>query len=212
LPGFLAATAAWAFDRGWERARQSRQKYIEAVCDGASHLMTGLAVALPASVFVENRRRFLAVSAASSVAIDIDHVLAARSVQLISCMSMPSRPASHSVLTLSALAYLAGKAWPGARTELAIGLGLGSHFLRDLATGGAPLFIPRRIVAIPRPPVAMMIMALAAAGSWYAGRILDPARVRRSNPVVLAPEALVVGARLGRVVRESRRVRLTEAA
>ena len=117
-------------------------------------------------------------------------------------MTMPQRPASHSVLTVSAVTYVAERLWPGTQSGLAVTIGLGSHLLRDLATGGAPLFLPKRIVAIQRPPVASMMFALGVFGRWYARQLLDPARARRSNPVVLAPEALVVGSRAVRAIRD----------
>jgi hypothetical protein len=103
------------------------------------------------------------------------------------------------------VSYAVERAWPGTQSGLAIVLGLGSHLLRDLATGGAPLFIPRRIVEVPRPPVASMMLALGVFGRWYARHMLDPRRRRRSNPVVLAPEAMLVSSRAIRALREHTR-------
>lgn len=195
---------AYGFDQACENFKQRGLKPQEALGDGAAHIATALAVAAPALPFVGDRRRFLVIAAVSAVAIDLDHVLAARSVSLIPCMTMPHRPPSHSLLTLGALTYLAERAWPGTQTELAIALGLGSHLLRDLATGGAPLFLPRRIVELARPPAAFMIVGLGAFGRWYARHMLDPQRPRRSNQAVLAPEGLMVAARAVRALRRAR--------
>ncbi|HUG14218.1 MAG TPA: metal-dependent hydrolase [Thermomicrobiales bacterium] len=203
--GLVAALAfgllALAFDRACNFFKRTDRKRLEALSDGAAHIATALAVSLPAAPFVEHPRRFVAVTALSAVAIDLDHVVAARSTRLIRCMTMPARPASHSLITVGIGTYAAERLWPGTQSGLAMTLGLGSHLLRDLATGGAPLFIPRRIVVIPRPPVALMMLALGVFGRWYARHILDPSRKRRSNPVVLAPEAVVVGLRAMRAVR-----------
>jgi hypothetical protein len=193
---------ALLLDRACDYCKKTNRKHIEALSDGGAHIATALAVSLPAMPFVEHRRRFIAVSALSAVAIDLDHVIAARSTSLIPCMTMPQRPASHSVLALGIGSYAAERLWPGTQSGLAITLGLGSHLLRDLATGGAPLFIPQRIVVVPRPPVASMMAAMGVFGRWYARRILDPMRPRRSNPVVLAPEALVVSSRAIRALRQ----------
>jgi hypothetical protein len=179
-------------------------KRREALADGGAHIATALAVSLAAMPFVEHKRRFLAATVISAVAIDLDHVIAARSTELIPCMTMPHRPASHSVVTVGVATYAAERLWPGTQTALATSLGLGSHLLRDLATGGAPLFIPKRIVAITRPPVALMMFLLGFFGRWYARHMLAPQRARRSNPVVLAPEALVVGSRAVRALRTLR--------
>ncbi len=195
---------ALGFDYACERFKRCGMKRSEALSDGAAHIATALACAIPASPFVDHRGRFIAIAAASAVAIDLDHVVAARSTSLIPCMTMPHRPASHSVLTVSAVTYAAERLWPGTPTGLALSIGLGSHLLRDLATGGAPLFLPKRIVAIQRPPVASMMVALGVFGRWFARRRLEPGVARRSNPSVLAPEAIVVGSRVLRAMRDQR--------
>lgn len=200
----LFGCLAYACDQACEHFKRSGHKRHEALGDGAAHLTTALAVALPAVPFVKDRRRFLVTAALSAVAIDLDHVVAARSLELIPCMTMPGRPPSHSVLTLGALTYMAERAWPGTQSDLSIALGLGSHLIRDLATGGAPLFIPRRIVAAARPQAAVMIVGLGLVGRWYARHMLDPRRPRRSNPTVLAPEALVMSSRMMRARRARR--------
>jgi hypothetical protein len=190
--------AAYGLDRACRHFNVRRNRRLEALSDGAAHIATALAVATPALPFVNKRTRFLLVAALSSVAIDLDHVVAARSLALIPCMSMPQRPASHSLLTLGLAVYVAERTAPGTHTELAIGLGLGSHLLRDIATGGAPLFLPRRIISIARAPVALMILALGLFARWYSRYMLDPNRPRRSNPVV-------VGSRVVRGARSARR-------
>lgn len=203
--GFAAAAGfgllAIGFDQLCETFKRRKLKQLEALSDGAAHIATALAVSIPAMPFVEHKARLAVLATLSAVTIDLDHLVAARSVRLIPCMTMPERPASHSLLTVSIVSYAAERLWPGTQSGLALTLGLGSHLLRDLATGGAPLFIPRRIVEVPRPPVATMMLLLGAFGRWYARRLLDPERSRRSNPNVLAPEALVVGSRAIRAIR-----------
>lgn len=205
LAAFGCGLLALAFDQACDAFKRNGMKRQEALSDGAAHIATALAVSLPAAPFVQDRKRFVALAALSAVAIDLDHVVAARSTSLIPCMTMPNRPASHSVLTVGVVSYAVERAWPGTQSGLAIVLGLGSHLLRDLATGGAPLFIPRRIIEIPRPPVASMMLALGVFGRWYARHMLDPQRRRRSNPVVLAPEAMLVSSRALRALREHTR-------
>lgn len=206
IPAGIAASVGFGllaigFDRLCETFKRREMKRYEALSDGAAHIATALAVSIPAMPFVEHKARLAALATLSAVTIDLDHLVAARSVRLIPCMTMPERPASHSLLTVSVVSYAAERLWPGTQSGLALTLGLGSHLLRDLATGGAPLFVPRRIVEIPRPPVATMMLTLGVFGRWYARRLLDPSRPRRSNPTVLAPEALVVGSRAIRAIR-----------
>jgi membrane-bound metal-dependent hydrolase YbcI (DUF457 family) len=192
---------ALGFDQACEEFKRRGMKRQEALSDGGAHIATALAVAIPAAPHVEHQRRFVALAALSAVAIDLDHLVAARSVRLIPCMTMPARPASHSVLTVGVISYIAERISPGTQSALAVTLGLGSHLLRDLATGGAPLFIPQRIIVVPRPPVASLMVALGVFGRWYARHMLDPRRHRRSNPTVLAPEALVMSSRAIRAIR-----------
>ncbi len=192
---------ALVLDQVCDHFKRTEQKYQEALSDGAAHIATALAVAMPAAPFVRNRRSFVLTAVISAVAIDLDHVVVARSTNLIPCMSMPHRPASHSVVTVGALTYLAERIWPDTQTDFAIVLGLGSHLLRDLATGGAPLFIPKRIVEITRPPVVTLMVLLGFFGRWYARHMLNPNRRRRSNQTALAPEALLVGSRALRARR-----------
>jgi membrane-bound metal-dependent hydrolase YbcI (DUF457 family) len=201
---FVFGVLALVFDQACAWFKRHGLKRREALSDGAAHIATALAVSLPAAPFVEHKRRFIVTAVVSAVAIDLDHVVAARSTQLLSCMSMPHRPPSHSILTVGLTSYAAERLWPGSQTGLALTLGLGSHLLRDLATGGAPLFIPRRIVEITKPPVALMMLLLGFVGRWHARRLLDPAQRRRSNPLVLAPEALVVSSRAVRALRSMR--------
>ncbi len=207
--GLLVAVAfgclALGFDHLCDTFKKNGRKRQEALSDGAAHIATALAVSLPAAPFVQDRKRFVALAALSAVAIDLDHVVAARSMSLIPCMTMPNRPASHSILTVGIVSYAVERVWPGTQSGLSIVLGLGSHLLRDLATGGAPLFIPRRIIEIPRPPVASMMFALGVFGRWYARHMLDPQRRRRSNLVVLAPEAMLVSSRAIRAIRDHTR-------
>ena len=205
LIAFGFGLLALVFDQACDAFKRRGYKRQEALSDGAAHIATALAVSLPAAPFVQDPRRFVALAALSAVAIDLDHVVAARSTSLIPCMTMPNRPASHSVLTVGIVSYAVERVWPGTQSGLAIVLGLGSHLLRDLATGGAPLFIPRRIVEVPRPPVASMMLVLGVFGRWYARHMLDPRRRRRSNPVVLAPEAMLVSSRAIRALREHTR-------
>jgi LexA-binding, inner membrane-associated putative hydrolase len=203
--GLCCGVIALIADRLCARFKADCARRPEAASDAVAHLATGLAVALPASSYVDDPERFLAVAGVSAIFIDLDHVVAARSIKLKSCMTMPSRPATHSVLAVGALAYLTERLEPGRQFELAVTLGLGSHLLRDLITGGAPLFMPSRIVEIAKHRGILMMLGLTLVGRWYARRLHDPDRNRRSNPIVLAPEALVVGARAVRANRNSGR-------
>lgn len=201
--GVLAGLSALSFDQLWRRFKRQGHRKAEALSDGGAHLATALAAALPAVPYIEHSGRFVAATMISGMVLDLDHVIAARSVALVPCMSMPQRPPSHSVLTVGIFTYLADRAWPGTQTELAIALGMGSHLIRDLGTGGAPIFLPRRIVSVARSRALLLVIGLGFMGRWYARHMLNPSRRRRSNTTVLAPELLLA---------HNRRVRAIERA
>lgn len=112
----------------------------------------------------------------SAVALDVDHIFAARSLQVNNWMTMPSRPPTHSLVAMIAMAW--GVEWlaPGRRLWLAVALGVGSHLLRDLATGGAPLWHPRRVISWPVPAVLLGLVLLPLLGWFLAGIPVRPPR------------------------------------
>ena len=129
--------------------------------DGLCHLGTAAAVALPALPYVRDRAGFLRMVLLSAVAFDLDHIPAARSVRLDRTMTMPHRPASHSALVPILLAILTERWRPQQHLGLAALLGMSSHLLRDLGTGGAPLLHPRRIITMPNAAVVALLGLLA---------------------------------------------------
>lgn len=158
-------TSAW--HRRWEDAAEGTPR--RGFFDGLCHAGTALAVSLPALPYVRDPSAFLRLALASALVIDLDHVAAARSVRLARCMTMEHRPASHSVLTPIALALLTEWLHPKQHLGMAALLGLGSHLLRDLGTGGAPLLHPQRIISVPYQ-VVVPLLGLLALSSRSAAR------------------------------------------
>lgn len=166
-PASLVAAAAAAFaymvlHRAWERAENGTPS--RALLDGLSHATAALAATLPAAPFAPDPARFLAAGLAGAIALDLDHVVAAQSVRLERCMTMPVRPPTHSI----AFAFLASMMLAGLRPWRGLGLGvflgLGSHLLRDLGTGGAPLLHPRRVCVLAYPVTLVLLACLAVCG------------------------------------------------
>jgi membrane-bound metal-dependent hydrolase YbcI (DUF457 family) len=107
---------------------------------------------------------FVATGLLGSLVLDLDHIVAAQSIRLDRCMTMPARPPTHSLLTalLASLGLARLRPWRG--LGLGLFLGLASHLLRDLGTGGAPAFHPRRIVECAYPVSVLLAAALAVLG------------------------------------------------
>lgn len=165
----LAAGLTVVWQRRWAESAAATPR--RALFDGLCHVGTALAVGLPALPHVDNRREFIQAVICGATLIDLDHIPAARSTRLERCMSMPRRPASHSVFAVAALAYAVETLRPGRQVGLGALLGLSSHLLRDLATGGAPLIRPRSIITIPSGAQVILLGALALAGRHAAGRV-----------------------------------------
>jgi hypothetical protein len=139
------------------------------ILDLTCHLGTACAVTLPILPNTKHAREFGLIAVSSAVALDLDHIVAARSLEMRNWMTMPSRPPTHSVGALIALAWAIERMAPGRRLWLATAIGIGSHLLRDLATGGAPLWHPRRIIHWPAPAVMAALCILPVIGWFLAG-------------------------------------------
>jgi hypothetical protein len=164
----LMAMVTSAWHRRWAEADEgtSRRGFFDGLC----HFGTALAVTLPVLPYVRDRAGFLRVALLSAVAFDLDHIFAARSIRLERCSTMPQRPPSHSVLAPLLLALLVERWRPEKHIGLGVLLGLSSHLLRDLGTGGAPLVHPRRIITIPYASVVFLLGVLSVA-SRHATRL-----------------------------------------
>ncbi|GBD16083.1 hypothetical protein HRbin26_00978 [bacterium HR26] len=162
----IAAILHLLFHRAWMKTTNGTAR--RALLDGLSHGSAALAVTLPAAPLVPEPGWFVAAGLAGSLALDLDHIVAAQSLRLEHCMTMPGRPPTHSFLfVLLASVALAGlRPWRG--LGLGLFLGLGSHLLRDLGTGGAPALHPRRVYELAYPACFLLTAGLAVIGRLLA--------------------------------------------
>jgi hypothetical protein len=117
-------------------------------------------------------RPFIAAIAAG-VFIDLDHAVAARSLDPLKMMSLAARPPTHSLLAAVLVGIVAGRLL-GRVCGYAVGIGIVAHLLGDaIEPAGVPLLVP--FVANPRLQVSvsvliggMLVMALASA--WLSQR------------------------------------------
>jgi hypothetical protein len=116
-------------------------------------------------------RRAVLTAVMAGTAIDVDHVVAARSLRPSAMLTMRTRPASHAAL-VAAAAGAAGAVAGGPVHGWAAFAGLASHLLRDSSDDGAPTPLlwpwapPRQI---PRRWAVAGVAALAL-GSWMLSR------------------------------------------
>jgi membrane-bound metal-dependent hydrolase YbcI (DUF457 family) len=136
-----------------------------AVVDVTAHASVALVCALPIVPMWGYRPVLVAVLAASLI--DVDHALAARSLDPMHMMSLGARPATHSLAGALLLAILVGALldW---RAGYAAFLGVVSHVLRD-ADGppGVPLLAPfstNAHVTVPIWVLPVSMFTLAVGG------------------------------------------------
>ena len=123
---------------------------VKAGADETAHLAT--TACLLSLIGDERSRAFYAGAALGSVALDVDHV-----PMYAAGDARTYRPKTHSFPAVVLVAAVAARVRGRRRAILqGVTFGLVSHLLRDLLTGGAPLFWPLsgRVVTIGRgsPP------------------------------------------------------------
>jgi inner membrane protein len=138
---------------------------VNGLLDEVAHLATACLLLLAALGWtrLERQARLAASALTASVVIDVDHVPLYAGLPHISA---GGRPFSHSLVTVAASLLLAG--FVAAHRDLFLGasLGIGLHFVRDLATGpGLPLWWPasNADVSVPYWLYLLGILATAAA-------------------------------------------------
>lgn len=154
-----------------------RRERLVAYSDPLAHALVAAAVVAPL-VHREGSAPLVTAVAAGTL-IDVDHPLAARSLDLRANLSLPSRPRSHSLVAALGTGVL-GAAAGGPVHAWAAFAGLASHLLRDAGDGNAPTpllwpFAPAR--QLGRGPAVAGIAALAA-GSWLVSRAAGGAASR----------------------------------
>ncbi len=151
--------------------------------DEVGHLLTAalLLAVLPRSA----RGRVWPWALLGAVAIDIDHLPL---YTFAEGFEVGGRPPTHSLLTVLILAAFATVV-PAVRLPLAgLALGVGLHFVRDVATGpGVPLFWPFDDAAVRLPYPAYLVVVTCAAGiaTW---KVLRGALPHADRPLVAEPD------------------------
>jgi membrane-bound metal-dependent hydrolase YbcI (DUF457 family) len=109
----------------------------------------------------------------AGIFLDIDHAVAAASLDPAGMMGLGVRPPTHSLLAAALLGVLA---WPvlGRGIGFAVASGVAAHVVEDaLGPPGVPLLFPlwaERQVVLPAPLALLTIVALSAASLWLGQR------------------------------------------
>jgi membrane-bound metal-dependent hydrolase YbcI (DUF457 family) len=154
------------------RSRRSppltRRRVLVAGADPFAH---GLVAGLVAVPLARSAGRGPVVTAVvAGTAIDVDHLIAARSLRPASWLTLGGRPRAHTMVLALAAGGVAAAVGGPAHGWAAFG-GLASHLLRDASdASGTPILWPvSRRRRIPRGAYAGGLAALAL-GSWLVSR------------------------------------------
>jgi hypothetical protein len=133
---------------------------VAAMLDESAHVATTLLLLGPAQL--PRGSAFRCGAIVGSVIIDLDHLPAV--LRHHPLRSAEDRPVTHSMPTLGLVYLLAAAAGaPSRPARLGLAVGVTSHFIRDLATGGLPLFWPmrRRLVCVSPYVYFLLLLGLA---------------------------------------------------
>lgn len=152
-PGLVFAMDAlfWRYDP---------PRAVAAIMDESAHAATALllldALRLPPSPPI------LGGTLLGAVLIDVDHVPSEVGWDILT--KGTGRPYSHSLFTLGESVLLAfARTRPWRTVALSAAFGIVTHLLRDMATGGVPLYWPLATRAVTIPYAVYAILLLAAA-------------------------------------------------
>ncbi|HEX3318108.1 MAG TPA: metal-dependent hydrolase [Solirubrobacteraceae bacterium] len=146
----------------------TRRRLLAAGADPVAHGLLAGVVAAPLAR--AGGRGPVVTAVAAGTLIDVDHLLAARSLRPASWLTLGARPRAHTLMLAVGAGGVAAVVGGPAHGWAAFG-GVASHLLRDASdAGGTPILWPlsgRR--SIPRPAYAAGIAGLAL-GSWLVSR------------------------------------------
>lgn len=117
--------------------------------------------------------RPLVSAIAAGILIDLDHAVAARSLDPLKMMSLAARPPTHSLVAAVLFGIVAGRLL-GSVCGYAVGIGIVAHLLGDaIEPAGVPLLAP--FVTNPRIQISVVVLiggmlAMALASAWLSQR------------------------------------------
>jgi hypothetical protein len=163
-----------------------------ALFDVLVHGAVALAVAGPAIRRAQYKRRALALSGLaylSATALDLDHFVAAGSLDVRAALVLAARPPTHSLT----FALLLGAVLSRFSRDRDVGwvafAAVASHVLRDAAMGTAPLLWPLAVVRVPWWAYVCGVLGLVWASRAWKSEV--PGTCDSSTKILSAPDRLV---------------------
>ena len=115
--------------------RRQEPRWLRVYSDPVQH--AAIAAAVVAPLAPRAGRRVLGTAMTAALVIDVDHVVAARSIRVRDTIALAQRPCTHSLLTAAVAGALVAVT-AGPMHGWAAFAGLGSHLLHDAGDRSAP--------------------------------------------------------------------------
>jgi membrane-bound metal-dependent hydrolase YbcI (DUF457 family) len=152
------------------RPQRSRFSPLRVYSDPLQHAAIAAVVVAPLALGAP--RRVLGTALAAALAIDLDHVIAARSAHPRATTALDQRPCTHSLLTAALTGGLVG-AGAGPAHGWAAFAALGSHVLHDAGDRSAPTPLlwpwrPARQIGRRRQLAGTLLLTTGSAAAGYA--------------------------------------------
>jgi membrane-bound metal-dependent hydrolase YbcI (DUF457 family) len=150
------------------RRRRTRRATLaraaQVYTDPLQHALIAAGVVAP--LVPRSGRRVLVTAVVVATAIDVDHIVAARSARVRDTTALPQRPRTHSLLTALTAAALVSAAAGPVHGWAAFG-GLTSHLLHDAGDRAAPTpllwpFAPARQIGRRRQIAGTTLLTMAS--------------------------------------------------
>jgi membrane-bound metal-dependent hydrolase YbcI (DUF457 family) len=168
--------------RAWPFLSDPNHPFLSAVWAVAIHGIVALVAIAPIVWRSEHRLRNAGLTFIGGSVLDVDHFVAAGSLNLHTIETMAGRPATHSlvfIVVLALLAWVLTRRWVLAWSVFAVSL---AHLLFDAAGGGErllyPLAHPDGLPWLACPLGTLALCAASAAAAGVSPRA--PARLQRA--------------------------------
>jgi hypothetical protein len=131
--------------------------------DPIAHGLLGLVLSLPFAYYLRPRWFWILWGVFISMALDVDHIIAAGCIDIVKLISLPSRPPTHSI-TFALVMFLI--VLPINRHVACLTLiALVAHLLRDTSSGTVPLLWP-----LAWQPTAPLAYWATLPGLWWGAK------------------------------------------
>ncbi len=173
--------------RAWPFLSDANHPLLSAVWAVLIHGLLGVMVVAPIIWRSDHRLRYGALAFVGGSVLDLDHFIAAGSLNLHAVETMSGRPDTHSlafVLVLALLALVLTRRWFAAWAVFAVNL---AHLLFDAAGGGVRVLYPlAHPDGLPWLACPLGALALLGASTALAGGRRRPARPRQAGDALQA--------------------------